>query len=119
MNIIFGNAVDQISTSHTVLELDTFKLMPSEKLVTSYCVIETVPLAEFPRLEANKNIHQQLIQQYQQQDWKFCQSAVHSLMGCWNGELDSFYQHLAERIDNYVDNPPAADWDPCIIKHSD
>lgn len=58
MNIIFGDAVDQIADTHTVLELDTFKLMPSKKLVTSYCVIDNLPLAEFPQLEANKKIHQ-------------------------------------------------------------
>ena len=30
MNIIFGDAVEQVINTHTVLELDTFKLMPSE-----------------------------------------------------------------------------------------
>ena len=116
MNIIFGDTVKQISDTHTVLELDTFKLMPSEQLVTSYCVIDNLPLAEFPRLEANKNIHQQLIEQYRQQNWEFCRSALHSLSGCWNGEMDTFYQHLSERIDGYIANPPDDIWTGVIIK---
>ena len=116
MNIIFGDTVEQVSNTHTVLELDTFKLMPSERLITSYCVIDNLPLAEFPRLEANKNIHQQLIEQYRQQNWEFCRSALHSLSGCWNGEIDTFYQHLSERIGEYIANPPDASWAGVIIK---
>ena len=116
MNIIFGDTVEQVRKTHTVLELDTFKVMPSEQVVTSYCVIDNLPLAEFPRLEANKAIHQQLIEQYRQQNWEFCRSALHSLRGCWNGEMDTFYQHLSLRIDEYSANPPGADWTGIIIK---
>jgi hypothetical protein len=116
MNIIFGDAVAQVAGTHTVLELDTFKLMPSEQLVKSYCVIDNLPLAEFPQLEANKKIHHQLIEQYKQQNWEFCRSALHSLTGCWNGEMDTFYQHLAGRIDEYALNPPDADWNGIILK---
>ena len=118
MNIIFGDAVNQVTDTHTVLELDTFKLMPSERLITSYCVIDNLPLAEFPRLDANKKIHQQLIEQYQLRNWEFCRSAVHSLTGCWNGEMDTFYQHLSERVDEYIVNPPGDEWSPILIKSS-
>ena len=116
MNIIFGNTVEQVSDTHTVLELDTFKLMPSERLVKSYCVIDNLPLAEFPQLEANKKIHQQLIEQYKQQNWQFCLSALHTLTGCWNREMDTFYQHLKERINQYINNPPGQDWNGVIVK---
>ena len=116
MNIIFGDTVKQVAGSHTVLELDTFKLMPSEQLVTSYCVIDNLPLAEFPRLESNKHIHQQLIEQYRQQNWDFCRSALTALMGSWNGEIDTFYQHLSKRIDEYANNPPGLAWNGIIVK---
>ena len=116
MNIIFGKPTEQISNMHTVLELDTFNLMPSNQLITTYCVVNTIPLGEFPQLENNKKIHQQLIDQYRQQNWKYCQSAANALIGCWNGELDTFYQHLIERIDEYSVNPPAADWTGIILK---
>lgn len=116
MNIIFGDAVRQVANNHTVLELDTFKLMPSGESLKTYCVIETVPLAEFPLLETNKQIHEQLIEQYRQQNWEFCRSALHSLLGRWNGEMDTFYQHLADRVNGYADQPPGTDWDYAIIR---
>jgi hypothetical protein len=116
MNIIFGKPAQQISDTHTVLELDTFKLMPSGQLITTYCVVDTIPLAEFPQVENNKKIHEQLMTQYRQQNWEFCRSAAAALTTCWNGELDTFYQNLLERIDKYSDNPPDADWTGIIVK---
>jgi hypothetical protein len=118
MNIIFGDAIEQISNTHTVLELDTFKLMPSEQLVKAYCVVDTIPLAEFSILENNKKIHQQLITQYQKQDWEFCKSAATALLGRWNGELDTFYQHLLERITK-CQAAPDNNWNYWIVKDSD
>jgi hypothetical protein len=118
MNIIFGDAVEQVGDAHTILELDTFKLIPSEQLVKTYCVIDNLPLAEFPQLETNKNIHQQLIEQYQQKNWEFCRSALLTLTGCWNGEMDTFYKHLSERVDECIANPPGEDWSPFLVKSS-
>ena len=118
MNIIFGDTVKQVAGIHTVLELDTFKLMPSEQLVTSYCVIDNLPLAEFPRLESNKHIHQQLIEQYKHQNWDFCLSALTALMGSWNGEMDTFYQHLSDRITK-CQEVPDDNWNYWIVKRSD
>ena len=116
MNIIFGDAIERVADTHTVLELDTFKLMPSERLITSYCVIDNLPLAEFPILETNKHIHQQLIEQYSKKNWEFCRSAVNALTGSWNGELDSFYDHLLSRITDYEENPPLEDWTPFLFR---
>ena len=118
MNIIFGDTVKQVADIHTVLELDTFKLIPSDRLVTSYCVIDNLPLAEFPQLEANKKIHHQLMEQYRQKNWDFCRSALHSLKGYWNGEMDTFYQHLLERITKFQDAPDN-NWNYWIVKYSD
>lgn len=116
MYIIFGNTAEQVADTHTLLELDTFKLLPSEQLVTSYCVIDNLPLAEFPQLEANKKIHQQLIEQYRQKNWEFCRSALHTLMGCWNREMDTFYKHLSNRVDECIANPPGEAWTASLIR---
>lgn len=117
MNIIFGDAVEHVASTHTVLELDTFCLVESGKLVKTYCVIDNLALTEFPQLETNKKIHQQLIEQYQLRNWEFCRSALTTLTGCWNGEMDTFYQHLSGRIDDYAANPPDESWTAVIPRH--
>jgi hypothetical protein len=98
MHIIFGDAVKEIPDSFTVLELDTFWLTNEDCTVTAYCVVEKIPLAEFPLIAANKELHSNLIKYYRKKQWNFCEQAIDSLMGKWNGELDTFYKDLLSRI---------------------
>lgn len=119
MYIIFGDSVKDIPNSYTLLELDTIKLMPEQRLVPTWCVIEKVSLEDFPVLETRKKIHGDLIEQYRKQNWEFCLRAIETLLGCWNNELDSFYVELGRRIAELMQNPPAADWDGTLIRSSE
>lgn len=116
MNIIFGDAVKNIPDNYTVLELDTFRILPRGQLVTSYCLIENIPLAEFPLLEMNKKTHQSLMEEYKKRNWTFCKQALAALNGAWNREADSFYKELETRIDGFIKEPPPEDWDGALVK---
>ena len=115
MNIIFGSPNSELLEKYTVLELDTFK-MPDDKLHTSYCVIEKIPLEEFAMIDALKKIHADLMHYYRLQEWNYCLQAIDGLIGKWNGELDTFYNHLIQRIKQYQESPPSDLWDGTIIK---
>lgn len=110
MNIIFGTPSSEMLEKYTVLELDTFR-MPDNKLYTSYCVVEKIPLQDFPIADSLKKVHADLIRYYREQQWNYCSQAIEGLTGKWNGELDTFYAHLAERIKQYMDTPPPEGWD--------
>jgi hypothetical protein len=116
MHIIFGEAVKEIPDSFTVLELDTFRLLDENRVVTAYCVVEKIPLTEFPLIAANKELHSNLIKYYREKQWNYCEQAIESLMGKWNNELDSFYIDLLSRISNLktVDLDPS--WQGIIEK---
>lgn len=116
MNIIFGNAVNLVSHNYTKLELDTIQLSSTGESITAYGVIESIPMAEFPRVESNARNHAMLMKQYRMQNWGYCEQAINALMGAWNGELDSFYSNLMTRIEKFKESPPPADWDGRIIK---
>jgi hypothetical protein len=111
MHIIFGDVVSQINQGYTVLELDTMRFLPKNQLIKTWCVVENIPLAEFPVLDHNKKIHNDLIEQYRRQDWNFCEKAIEALKGKWDGELDSFYDELTRRIQEYKQQPMPSDWD--------
>jgi hypothetical protein len=119
MYIIFGDTAAQIPDSHTVLELDTVRRPPENIPVTAYCVIDKIPLQEFPIAEANKKLHKELMQHYRAQEWDQCGQAIQVLLGKWNGELDSFYTDLDRRVEQYRSSPPAPDWDGTYIKTAD
>jgi hypothetical protein len=106
MNIIFGDALDTLPDNYTVLELDTFILPPDHAKVTSYCVIDKVQLTDFPLMEAYIKVHTDMMKAYREQNWEYCLHAINGLVGRWNGELDSFYSNLLERVQQYQTNPP-------------
>jgi len=116
MNIIFGDALESIPNNYTVLELDTFVLLPDGAARTSYCVIEKVPLTDFPVMEAFIKVHTDMMQAYRDQNWDYCLHAISGLIGRWNGELDSFYTNLLQRVENYQANPPGSDYTGFVDK---
>jgi hypothetical protein len=110
MNIIFGEALDALPDNYTVLELDTFVLPPDGAVRTSYCVVEKVPLTDFPVMEAYIKVHEDMMKAYRDKNWEYCLHAIQGLTGRWNGELDSFYSNLLERVKHYKDSPPSDYW---------
>ena len=117
MNIIFGDAATEIAKHYTVLELDTVEIASSQQIKT-FCVVDKIPLTEFAQLESYKKIHHDMIQQYRNQNWEFCRRAIDSLLGKFNGELDSFYQEILSRVNTYQTNPPGNNWNWAIKQKS-
>lgn len=116
MHIIFGDAVETISDNFIVLELESFLVPGVEKPVTAYCVVEKIPLADFDKLDALKQAHQELIKYYRQQYWTYCEHAIQGLTGKWNGELDSFYATLLQRVLEFKITPPPPDWNGVVVR---
>ena len=99
MNIIFGTEMaEQAKERYTVLELDTFNLLPTDQVVTAYCLVETVPITEMPAVASLRDLHQNLMTEYRKQNWRYCEDTIAHLTGKWGGELDSFYTELYQRI---------------------
>lgn len=111
MNIIFDHQTQHVPQGHTLLELDSFRQSPSGRTRTAYCLIEKIPLDEFPLLEYLVKCHGDLMSAYREQNWEYCECAIQGLMGKFAGEMDSFYQDLAHRVQHFKLNPPGPDWD--------
>ena len=113
MNILLGSAVsDEIKERYICLPLDTFYIKSLDQTETAYCIIENVPILEMMAVENDVDLHNQLINQYQQMDWEFCKQAIQQLMGRWDGEIDTFYADLLERVNAEKDD----NWSPIIVK---
>jgi hypothetical protein len=115
MNIIFKTHAPNIDEKYIVLDLDTFSL-PDGSVHTACCVVENIPIAELPLTQSLKELHTNLIDNYGQRNWNYCEQAIEHLMGKWGGELDSFYDELSTRIQQYQQEEPGPDWTPIIIK---
>jgi len=114
MNILFESAItDEIRDKYILLPLDTFYFRSSDLTETAYCLIENTPILEMMAVEHYRNLHVNLIENYQKQNWVYCENAIEHLKGRWSGELDSFYADLSNRINK--EKP--SDWSPVIIRN--
>ena len=117
MNIIFGaSAAQQAQEKYIVLELDTFQV--DQQLTTTYALVEKVPLMEMTSLERFKDLHSNLMTEYRKRNWKYCEDVMEHLQGKWNGELDTFYTVLAERIQDLKTQTLSNEWNGTILKSS-
>ena len=115
MNIILGEeTVQPLRERYTVLSLDTFLIKGQDQPIRSYCVIETMPLAEIKQAEQWQDLHENLMINYGRQNWNFCEQAIEHLQGKWNRELDSFYQDLLVRVRARQDHGVDPAWSPVI-----
>lgn len=116
MNIILGKEnIDPIKDRYIILELDSFRFSSLNDPVTAYCLISDVNLETMLQLQQWQDLHSNLIKNYKQANWNYCEQALDFLRGKWNGELDSFYDELQSRIrDLKLRVIDAADWDSVI-----
>jgi hypothetical protein len=56
------------------------------------------------------------MQAYRDKNWEYCESAIKGLTGRWNGELDSFYSTLGQRIESLRQQVLDNTWDGIIEK---
>lgn len=115
MNIIFGrDQAASLSERYTVLELDTIRIDGNE--LTAFCVVESIPIMDMPKVESMKNLHENLLIEYRKRNWNYCQQALDYLTGFWGHDLDTFYDNLRQRVAEYSENEPNDNWDGVVVK---
>lgn len=115
MYIVLENALtDALRSKYLLLELDTLKIQ--DQVIKSFCVIDNAhtPLNEIPQLEAKKQLHTELMENFRQQNWDDCDTAIGVLLGSFRGEADTFYDHLSKRIAMLRHETLPADWDGAV-----
>lgn len=117
MNIMFEDSItEDAKQKYILLELDTFYFENSKKTSTAYCLIEHTPIQEMGTIDQFLNLHKNLIKNYKTKNWKFCEDAIEHLIGKWNGEADSFYNEIIQRIDQHKNQELSDGWDGVIIR---
>jgi hypothetical protein len=118
MNIMFGDSLtDEIKNRYTVLQLDTFYFADIDQNCVAYCLIETVPIAEIIGIDKNIELHNNLLRNYALKNWNYCIDAIEHLKGRWNGELDSFYDSILERVNALQESNPGDEWTGIIVRN--
>jgi hypothetical protein len=115
MNIILGkNNVGDISDRYVVLELDTLVVPGHDSPVTAYALIERHPITDMASIPRYQELHGNLIRNYKLRNWKYCSDAIDHLLGRWNGEIDSFYETMLQRLKSLLETDPGDSWDGVV-----
>jgi hypothetical protein len=115
MNILFEDSItDEIRNKYILLQLDTFYFSDIDSDRTAYCLIENTPIMEMVDIDRSIDLHHNLMRNYKKKNWFYCETAIENLKGRWNKELDTFYNHLLERINEYKETELSSDWNGSI-----
>jgi hypothetical protein len=111
MNILFEDSITaEVKSKYILLELDTFYFPDIDKNKTAYCLIESAPIQEMLMFDKNLELHKNLVKNYKLRNWKYCEDALEHLTGLWNGELDSFYNTVLDRIKEFKNQNLNSEW---------
>lgn len=100
MNIILGRQrADELRDKFTVLELDVFEHTDGLQ-IESFCVVpaDKISLVEMSTLDQFTELHANMVKEYRAGNRKFCEDAIEHLYGKFGGELDTFYDHVLEKL---------------------
>lgn len=115
MNIILGQQnLKDIEDRYLLLELDTVIMPGGHEPVTAYCLIEKIGLADIMGLQKYMELHANVMKEYRRRHWHYCLDALDHLVGRWNGELDSFYLELRNRVQNLQTQELPEHWDGVV-----
>lgn len=102
MNIMFEDSItDDIRSRYMLLPLDTFYFENTKKISTAYCLIENTPMQEMFSVDKYIDLHKNLIKNYYLKNWNYCEQVIEHLLGRWNGDIDTFYKSILDRISQH------------------
>ena len=101
MNLIFNlESKQMLETRYTVLELETIAVPGTEQPITAWCVVEAEKvIPEIDMLPLNKSLHEDLLAAIKQDNVTAATKLCAELTGKFGGELDTFYEEIAKRIE--------------------
>lgn len=101
MEIIFGREnAENLRQRYTVLDLETVIAENGQPLEV-FCLIpaDKLNLQDLPKLSEWVNLHNLMLTYYHTKENDKCLATIKELMGAFNGEVDSFYDEIARRLE--------------------
>ena len=118
VKILFGEETARsLSDKHTILELDQIAVKGKTEPVAIYTVLDpdVVGVNDLPTLMQFVKLHMAMRKSYRKQDWKHRKDCIDNLMGQFDGSLDSYYEIITDRIEEFKKNPPSKEWDGVYV----
>lgn len=103
---------------NTYLEDSSFQIVEMDKIaVKGKSTPETIFTCFKPEtnfMDGFFSQHEAFLSEYRQQNWQAAKAIIQELTASPN-ELELYYAHMRTRIEEYVTNPPPADWEGVYV----
>ena len=105
LHMIVGENTYMNDSDFTMIEIDKIAVKGKSTAETIYTCFK--PGMKFP--EGFIDNHVSFLAQYRAKNWNAANLLIDELMSSSN-ELELYYRHMQTRIEEYITNPPSADW---------
>ena len=110
LHMIIGENTYIDDSTFTIIEIDKIAVKGKSSAETIYTCFK--PEVKFAKGFIEK--HKAFLQEYRMQNWEVAISLIDELIPSSN-DLELYYQHMKERIQEYLTNPPSADWEGVYV----
>jgi len=109
--VIGSKTAEYVADEYFIIELDTIAVKGKKQGVNIYTVIGTNREMEFLNYAPFREMHNIMLDDYRSQKFGSAISMCEKLDRAFNGQMKAYYEMMKERCEEYLRNPPPADWD--------
>jgi len=109
--VIGPKTAEYVADEYFVIELDTIAVKGKKQGVNIYTVIGTNREMEFLNYAPFREMHNMMLDDYRSKNFTRAMLSCEKLMTSFNGGMKNYYSMMIERCEDYIKNPPPADWD--------
>jgi adenylate cyclase len=116
--VVGSKTAEYVADEYFVIELDTIAVKGKKQGVNIYTVIGTNKEMEFLNYSPFREMHNLMLDDYRSKNFSRAILTCEKLMTAFNGQMKNYYSMMIERCEEYIKNPPPANWDGVYIATS-
>ena len=110
LHMIVGENTYMVDSPFTMIEIDKIAVKGKSSAETIFTCFKQ----ETKFVKRFLDTHNVFLHEYRSQNWDAAKTKIGELMSSPN-ELELYYRHMNARIDEYIKNPPAANWEGVYV----
>ena len=120
VNVVLGPTTHDLVPEMATVELDLIMVKGKTVGVHIYALLGKEDMAQNPDFLKWKQVHSEMITAFRAQEWRAAREkmAICRKMAEPFYDMEYYYHMIEDRISDYVENPPPADWDGVYVATS-
>lgn len=110
VNLIVGEDTQKMVPNMAFVELDLLKVQGRQQPVKIFTLIGDETLAQSDAFKVWQRAHNAMLAAYRIADFNCAAQDIKEARDASDGKLDAYYDVFAQRIADFMKNPPPADW---------